>query len=229
VKLSVLIPAHNEEATIEEVLERVLAVDLGPTEIEVVVVDDGSTDGTVDLLRSYRDHPRVKVCEHPRNRGKGAAIRTGLSWVTGDMVLIQDADLEYYPGDYPRLVQPIIRDEADVVYGSRFLGTVENMAFANLVANKVLAWTATLLFAKTVTDEATCYKLFKTEILRSFDLECERFEFCPEVTAKTLRRGYRLLEVPIRYRARTVEAGKKIRATDGLEALWTLIKYRFKR
>jgi len=229
VKLSVIIPAHNEEATIDEVIEQVRAVDLGDVALEIIVVDDASTDSTVQKLAARAGQPGIKVLTHPANRGKGAAIRTGLSSVTGDMVLIQDADLEYDPKDYPRLVAPIIEGRADVVYGSRFAGRRENMAFANLVANKVLAWTASLLYGKRITDEATCYKVFATDVLRSFKLSCERFEFCPEATAKTLRGGYRLVEVPISYHARTVEAGKKIRAFDGLVAIWTLLRFRFKR
>jgi len=225
----VIIPAHNEEATIQEVIGQVRAVDLGDDELEMVVVDDASTDSTPEKLEAFAGQPGITLMRHPVNRGKGAAIRTGLEAVTGDLVIIQDADLEYDPGDYPRLIEPIEAGRADVVYGSRFKGTRENMAFANLMANKILAWAATVLFVKRISDEATCYKVFKTEILKSFDLECERFEFCPEVTAKTVRGGYRLVEVPISYRGRTVEAGKKIRATDGLEAIWTLLRFRFKR
>ena len=228
-KLSVIVPAHNEEATIDELIRQVRAVDLGEVELEMVVVDDASTDSTPALLAAYRGEPDMTVLAHEANRGKGAAIRTGLDQVTGDIVVIQDADLEYDPNDYPRLIRPIIEGEADVVYGSRFLGSRENMAFPNLAANKILAWTATILFGRRITDEATCYKAFRTDVLSSFGLVCERFEFCPEVTAKTLRRGYRLVEVPISYRARTVEAGKKIRATDGLEAFWTLLRYRVRR
>ena len=228
-KLSVIMPVHNEESTIDEVISLVRAVDLGGIGIEVVVVDDASTDGTAARLEAYRSEPGISVLSHEVNRGKGAAIRTGLAHVTGDMVIIQDADLEYDPSDYSRLIKPIVEGDADAVYGSRFMGSIENMALPNLIANKLLAWAATVLFGKRITDEATCYKVFKTDVLRSFDLECERFEFCPEVTAKTLRRGYRLQEIPIAYHGRTVAAGKKIRATDGLEALWTLIRFRFKR
>jgi glycosyltransferase involved in cell wall biosynthesis len=226
--LSVLIPVHNEEDTIDDVIRGVRAVDLGEVELELVIVDDASTDGTSKRLSAYREEPDTVILTHQANRGKGAAIRTGLEHVTGDIVVIQDADLEYDPADFPRLIKPIVHGEADAVYGSRFKGSHENMAFLNWVANKVLAWTATLLFARRVTDEATCYKAFRTGLLRSFDLQCERFEFCPEVTAKTLRGGYRLVEVPIKYKARTVEAGKKIRARDGLEAIWTLVRFRFK-
>lgn len=210
-------------------IELVRKVSLGDLDREIVIVDDASTDGTGDRLESYRGQPDVKLLAHESNRGKGAAIRTGLASVTGDIVLIQDADLEYDPEDYPALVRPIIEGIADVVYGSRFAGSCRNMTFKNRLANRILAWAATILFFKRVTDEATCYKAFRTEVLRSFDLKCERFEFCPEVTAKTLRRKYRLVEVPISYEARTVEAGKKIRAMDGLEAIWTLLRYRLER
>ena len=227
-KLSVIVPVHNEESTIEEVIRQIRAVDLGDTAKEIVIVDDASTDGTPQRLEALEGKPDLRVLVHESNRGKGAAIRTGLASTTGDIVLIQDADLEYDPEDYPRLIEPIVDGDADVVYGSRFMGTAENMALPNLVANKLLAWSATLLFGKRITDEATCYKVFRSDVLSSFDLECERFEFCPEVTAKALRRGYRLVEVPISYRARTVEAGKKIRATDGLEAIWTLLRFRFR-
>ncbi|MFH1150976.1 MAG: glycosyltransferase family 2 protein [Actinomycetota bacterium] len=228
-KLSVLMPVHNEEGTVDEIIARVRAVDLGDVEKEIVVVDDASNDATAARLEAYRGDPDVTVVTHPTNRGKGAAIRTALSRATGDMVIIQDADLEYDPGDYPRLIAPIVEGRADVVYGSRFAGSVDNMAFPHWLANKILAWTATILFFHRVTDEATCYKVLRTDLLRSFDLSCERFEFCPEVTAKTLRGGFRLVEVPISYHARTIEAGKKIRWTDGLEAVWTLVKFRFKR
>ena len=228
-KLSVIIPVHNEESTIEEVIRRVRAVDLGDIEREIVVVDDASTDSTPGRLRAYADDPDMLVLRHEVNRGKGRAIRTGIEHVSGELAIIQDADLEYDPNDYPRLVAPILSGAADVVYGSRFRGRAENMAFPNWLANKILSWTATVLFGRRVTDEATCYKVFRTDVLRSFDLACERFEFCPEVTARTLSRGLRLVEVPISYRARTVEAGKKIRALDGLQAIWTLFRYRFRR
>jgi glycosyltransferase involved in cell wall biosynthesis len=226
-RLSVIIPAFNEEDTIDDIIERVRSVDLGGAQLEVVVVDDASTDGTRERLQKYSDDPEICVLRHETNQGKGSAIRTGIERVTGDLVIIQDADLEYDPGDYPRLAEPILNGRADVVYGSRFRGSVEGMALPNLIANKILAWAATLLFGRRITDEATCYKMFRSDVLRSFDLKCRRFEFCPEVTAKTLKRGHRLVEVPIKYSGRSVESGKKIRARDGLEAIWALVRFRF--
>jgi glycosyltransferase involved in cell wall biosynthesis len=226
-RLSVIIPAFNEKSTIDEIIGSVRSVDLGDVELEIIVVDDSSTDGTLEKLGRWLNAPGITVVYHDTNRGKGAAIRTGLEKATGDFTIIQDADLEYEPSDYPRLIEPIISGKADVVYGSRFMGNVEGMAPASLLANKILAWAATILFGKRITDEATCYKVFRTDTLRSFELKCERFEFCPEVTAKALKRGYTLLEVPITYRARTVESGKKIKTRDGLEAIWTLLRYRF--
>jgi dolichol-phosphate mannosyltransferase len=221
-------PAHNEQDTIEEVVRQVRAVDLDDIELELLIVDDASTDSTPEKLAALAAEPGVKVMTHPANRGKGAAIRTGLEAVTGDIVIIQDADLEYDPADYPRLVTPIIEGRADVVYGSRFKGSITGMALPNLIANKLLAWAATLLYGRRISDEATCYKVFRTPVLESFDLECERFEFCPEATAKAMRGKYAYVEVPISYRGRSVEAGKKIRAFDGIEAIWTLVRFRFK-
>ncbi len=226
-RLSVIIPAFNEEDTIDDIIERVKSVDLGGASLEIIVVDDASTDGTRDKLLRYADDPDLVILRHDTNRGKGSAIRTGIEKVSGDLVIIQDADLEYDPADYPRLAEPILDGRADVVYGSRFRGSVEGMAFPNLVANKILAFVATILFGKRITDEATCYKMFRSDVLRSFDLECKRFEFCPEVTAKTLKRGFRLVEIPISYSGRSVASGKKIRARDGLEAVWALVRFRF--
>ncbi len=220
-KLSVIIPAYNEMDTIAEVLEKVRAVDI---EKEIIVADDCSTDGTREFLRSQND---IKLAENPRNLGKGASIRKALELVTGDIVLIQDADLEYDPRDYPKLIRPIVDDQADIVYGTRFAGRKPRMRLVNYVANKTFAWLATLLYRTKVTDEATCYKAFRTDVIRSLDLRCKRFEFCPEVTARLLKRGYRYAEVPVWYQARTHAQGKKITWWDGAECIWTLVKYRF--
>lgn len=231
--LSILIPAYMEERTIEEVLRRVLAVDtesLGFTK-EIVVCDDGSTDRTAELVEgAAAGDDRIKLVRHTENRGKGAAIRTALEVAAGEYCLIQDADLEYEPEDYPRMLEPVAGG-ADVVYGSRFLETdrPDGMKTANYLANRILAITSNLLYGLTITDEATCFKLFRTDLLRSLELECERFEFCPEVTAKVGKAGVKVVEVPIHYQARSVEEGKKVRWTDGFEAMWVLVKNRLKR
>ncbi|MCX8052912.1 MAG: glycosyltransferase family 2 protein [Armatimonadetes bacterium] len=222
-KLSIIIPAYNEMETIPEVLKRVRAQ---PFDKEIIVTDDGSTDGTREFLR---EQPDVKLIENPRNIGKGASIRAALSHVTGDIVLIQDADLEYDPDDYAALIAPIVEGKADIVYGTRFTRGRPKMRLVNYIANRIFAFLATVLYGTKVTDEATCYKAFRTEVIKSLDLRCKRFEFCPEVTARLLKRGYRYAEVPVSYEARTHAQGKKIRWYDGLECIWTLIKYRFLR
>jgi len=215
-------PVHNEMHTIREVLKQVQEVDL---EKEVIIVDDHSSDGTRAILAQVTDD-EVKVVYHDQNTGKGAAIRTALQYVTGDIVIIQDGDLEYNPTDYHKLIEPIVEGRASVVYGSRFLGEITNMHFLNYIANKILALTASLLFLNWITDEGTCYKVFKADLLKSLDLKCTGFDFCPEVTAKVRKRGYKIVEVPISYRGRSDEEGKKIRWQDGLEAFLNLIKYR---
>lgn len=228
--LSIIIPAYQEESTIREVLERVCAAPterLGFTK-EIIVCDDGSTDGTPDVLRTLADAGCIRLLTHPRNRGKGAAIRTALTVCRGDFVLIQDADLEYDVGDYPRLLQPVL-EGARVVYGSRFASRAYpvGMRWQNYVANRVLTWTANALYGVGITDEATCFKLFETRLLRSLDLTCTRFEFCPEVTSKLGKARVPIVEVPVRYRARTVSSGKKVRWTDGIHAFWVLLRHRF--
>lgn len=221
-KLSVIIPVHNELHTIEEALRRVQEVDLDK---EIIVVDDHSSDGTREILRQITDN-EVRVVYHDENTGKGAAIRTALQYVTGDIIIIQDGDLEYDPSEYHKLIEPIVAGRASVVYGSRFLGEITNMHFLNYIANKILALTASLLFFNWITDEGTCYKVFKADVLKSLDLKCTGFDFCPEVTAKVRKRGQKIVEVPISYHGRSTEDGKKIRWQDGLEAFLTLIKYR---
>jgi glycosyltransferase involved in cell wall biosynthesis len=221
-KLAIIVPVYNEAGTIAEVVGRLRAV---PLDKEIVVVDDGSTDGTWEALTRLAG-PGLTLLRHERNRGKGAGIRTALGAVTAEAVVIQDADLEYQPEDLPSLLAPVAEGRADVVYGSRFLGTLVGMRFANYLANKILAWTTTILYGQRISDEATCYKLFRTSLLKSLPLDCERFEFCPEVTARVRRRGVRILELPITYRGRTVEMGKKIRLTDAWEAFATLVRFR---
>ncbi len=229
--LSILIPAYQEEATIDEILRRVAAIDTTPQGFtkEIIVCDDGSKDRTHEIAEAAaaRD-PQIRVVRHDQNQGKGAAIRTALDAARGDFVLIQDADLEYDVTDYPALLAEVASG-AEVVYGSRFLNNPRptGMKTANFIANRVLTITANLLYGLAITDEATCFKVFRTELLRDLKLQCTGFEFCPEVTAKLGKRNIKIAEVPIAYTARAVEEGKKVRWTDGVEAMWVLVKHRF--
>jgi glycosyltransferase involved in cell wall biosynthesis len=222
--LSVLIPVYNEKATILELLRRVEAVEL-PVKKQIVIVDDGSTDGTRELLKGLG--ARAEVVLHERNRGKGAAIRTALAHATGDIVIIQDADLEYDPKEYPGLLVPILDGRADAVYGSRFLGGPHRVLFFwNYAANKFFTLLTNVLFNINLTDMGTCYKLFVTEKLKAIPLESERFGIEAELTAKICKRRFRLYETPISYSGRTYEEGKKISWTDGFSYIWCLVRYR---
>jgi len=223
--ISIVIPIYNEVNLLPTVLERVRAMAYTPKEL--ILVDDFSRDGTRDLLKAEELKPNTKVYYHDRNRGKGAAIRTGLKGVKGDIIIIQDADMEYDPDDIPRVLEPIVRGEAQVAYGSRFMGRVERMRLQNRVGNWILAKTVSLLYGQWITDEATAYKAFRREVLDGIELKCDRFEFCPEVTAKVLRSGHRIVEVPVRFVARTFEEGKKIGYWDFFQAMMILLKYRF--
>jgi len=220
-------PVFNEADTVIPILEKVLSAELPK---EVIIVDDGSTDGSYELVAEFaQTHPEVSVFQHRRNRGKGAAIRTALRHATGEVVVIQDADLEYDPGDFVRLLEPIRSCRADVVYGSRVRGENPMSYLRYYLGGRLLSLVASLLYGRWVTDEPTCYKMVRRDLLTRIDLESDGFDFCPEVTAKLLRRGARYREVPIRYYPRSIGEGKKIRTRDGVLAVWTLLKLRFAR
>lgn len=218
-------PVYNELDTLEEIVKRVL--DTGLLH-ELIIVDDGSTDGTRDLYPAIEKLDKVRVILHDKNQGKGAAVRTAIQAAEGDLLLIQDADLEYDPREYPKLLKPIEEGLADVVYGSRFLGGARRaMFFWNMVANKTLTLVTNILYNTILTDMETCYKLFKKEVVADMKINARSFDFEPEFTAKVLKKGIRIYEVPITFNPREYSEGKKINAWDGVVAMWTLIKYRF--
>jgi len=223
-RLSVVMPVFNERATIDEIIARVLAV---PLTIELIVVDDCSTDGTGQRLQELQRERGFVLIAQSKNRGKGSALRRGFERVTGDVVVIQDADLEYSPEEYPELIDLIVRGRADVVYGSRFLGRHRVFLFTHYLGNRLLTLVTNVLYNTMLTDMETCYKVMRTEVLRSFALHSNGFGIEPELTAKIFKRGYRVYEVPITYDGRGYEEGKKITWKDGVVALWVLLKYRF--
>jgi len=223
-KLSVVMAAYNELATIEEIVRRVLAV---PLRLELIVVDDCSTDGTRERLQELQRELAFTLLLQPANAGKGAALRVGFAHVSGDIVLIQDADLEYSPEEYPQLIELICSGRADVVYGSRFLGRHRVFLFVHYLGNRVLTLLANVLYNTMLTDMETCFKAMRVDVLRSMTLRSNRFGIEPELTAKIFKRRYRVYEIPITYDGRGYEDGKKITWRDGISAVWTLVKYRF--
>jgi glycosyltransferase involved in cell wall biosynthesis len=223
--LTVIMPVYNERSTVAEVIRRMRAVEL-PITLQVIVVDDGSSDGSDKVLRAVEDST-VRVIRHDRNQGKGAAIRTGMAEARGDLLLIQDADLEYDPGDWPRLLDPIMKGKARVVYGSRFTGERKNMLPLHWFGNRLLSLVTNVLYSSTLSDMETCYKLFDAQVLEGITIVSNKFDFEPEITAKVLRRGHRIYEVPISYAGREFDEGKKITWRDGFSALKALIKFRF--
>jgi glycosyltransferase involved in cell wall biosynthesis len=228
IKLSVVVPVYNEKDTLAEILERIRGVKLNK---EIILVDDCSQDGTREMLARMERCPEnsdLKICYHEKNQGKGAALRTGFEKATGDYVIVQDADLEYDPDDYPALLTPILENRADVVYGSRFAGHSRNMLSLHRAGNQFLTLLTNVLYQTTISDMETCYKLIPAGLIKQIRIESNRFNFEPEITAKILKRKLRVVEVPIRYQGRSFSEGKKITWRDGFSAVWTLLKFRFK-
>lgn len=223
-KLSILIPVYNEVATIEQIVQRVMDT---PYEKEIIVVDDGSRDGSREKILSLEKSGVIRAVLHDRNRGKGAAVRTAMAAASGDILMVQDADLEYDPRDYPKLLGPILEHKADVVYGSRFRGEGLAMLFWHMIGNRVLTTLTNILYNAALTDMETCYKVFRREVVGEMRLRSERFGFEPELTAKILKAGYRIYEVPISYAGREYAEGKKITWKDGVKAAGALVWFRF--
>ena len=228
-RVTILVPAYNEARTIREILQQVDGVDLGGVEKELIIVDDGSTDGTREVLQTLDSlKTPVRILFHAQNMGKGAALRTALTYATGDIILIQDADLEYDPQEYSELLAPILAGRADVVYGSRIRGGKPHRDFSLLYlwGNKFVTFLANLLYGSALTDMETCYKVFRADVIKNIQIRANRFDFEPEVTAKVLKRRYKIVELPISYYGRDRGEGKKLSWRDGFAALWVLFKYR---
>jgi len=226
-KLSVIIPIYNEKNTLETLVSRVEAVDLGDIEKEILLVDDGSTDGTRDILKRYEGRPGFQVLLHRKNSGKGRAVRTGIEHFTGDIVIIQDADLEYDPQDFPEMLKPILQGKADVVYGSRFKGSGRAFLAHHYYGNKLISFIANILYNTCLSDIETCYKAFRREVFQKVRLRSDTFTIEPEITAKVFKNKFRVYEVPISYAGRDFSEGKKITWKDGFLALWALLRFRF--
>lgn len=222
-KLSIIIPVYNEEKAVLQLIDKVKAVGLGK---EIIIVNDGSTDGTKEILNRISDE-NVKIIHHSQNLGKGAAIRTALSYISGDIVIIQDADLEYDPNDYHKLIAPILNGEAEVVYGSRILSKSKRSYLRYYWGGKLLTLLTNILYSTKLTDQPTGYKVFKTDVLKKIRLTCNGFDFCSEVTAKIAKRGYKIKEVPISYNPRTFQQGKKLTWKGGVRSVWTLLRIKF--
>lgn len=227
-KLSIIIPVYNEEESLEEIVDRVFSVDFGNIDKEVIISNDGSQDRTYDVIQKLQQiYPELISYHSPINLGKGAAVRQGLAISTGGIITIQDADLELDPQDYPHLLTPLLKGEANIVYGSRFLKSEIKLNRTSRLANRFLTFLTNILYGSHLTDMETAYKMFFRESLNGIKLRCVRFDFEPEITAKFLKRKYKILEIPISYHPRTIQAGKKISWVDGYEAIYTLLRCRF--
>jgi len=228
VKVSVIIPVFNEKGTISEIIEKVRRTDIGEIKKEVIIVDDKSTDGTRELLKTlFNAKDEIKVIFHEKNRGKGAAIRTGFAESTGDIMMIQDADLELNPEEQPIMLKPIIEGKTKVVFGSRFLNKVEGINFLTFLGNKLFTFLTNLLYGAHITDVMTCYKVMTKEVVEKLVLRSDKFDIEPELAAKICKNGYKIYEVPVSYNPRKFNKGKKIRFSDSFPVLWALFKYRF--
>lgn len=221
-KLSIVMPVYNEAPTLRQIIKKIMSVDIDK---ELIIVDDGSVDSSSQILDDIKDDS-VKIVKHSHNKGKGHAIRTGLSYVTGGLVIIQDADLEYDPADYIKLMRPVLEGEAKVVYGSRFMMKKTNISAFHYAANKFLTFLTNLLYGCRLTDMETCYKLYCSDIIKGLDLESDGFEIEPELTIKTIKKGYEIIEVPIFYQARSHRDGKKITWQDAIKTVLAILKYR---
>lgn len=226
-KLSVVIPVYNERGTVREIIEKVIAVNLDK---EIIVVDDGSTDGTKDVLANLlEEHLPVKIFYHDNNLGKGAAVRTAVKFITGDVVIIQDADLEYNPQEYPQLIRPILDKKTKVVYGSRILNKNNTQGrWDYFLGGRLVTLATNVIYGSNLTDEPTCYKVFDAALIKGINIESDGFSWEPEITAKILKAGYKIIEIPVSYKHRAKSEGKKIKYSDGIKAIFTIFKYRFK-